>query len=341
MTAPDVMSQIEGSEAAADKADTKQTARTLAEIMAKGIQERGEEGAGAENVEGTDVEGAGAEGAAGAAAEGEGVVSDGEGAAADDEQLSADELTEVETTLAQLGIDLGVSAAQLPEELKPAYNSMLEGVTQFAEATLEKQLEASDTIRRFAEFQEAVEKSPDRLLLGIALSHPQLIVDAAQLVAKMAEDPATKDLVTREVQTDIKSREINRREAALDERYRMAKANTVIAATKRAARAHGVDFGLAEKVVAMAVRANGNDLDPEDVDDIVAELKGTVKRPLPKKTMTAAAAAAAKKAPAPTPAATPAAPARKEGERKNSGGVFRNLVRDAVQRVAASQRASQ
>ena len=317
----------EAAGAAAAAAESKEQAKGIADILAAGLKREGIDQPAAATAE--------TEGTTAAATE-----------TVAPEPITDTELTEIEGVLQELGIDLGVRSADVPAELRPAYEALLQSAVAVAEDTLSRQLEASEGRLQYEQFRDSVEKSPDRLLLALSMSHPELITQAADLVAKMNEDPAIKQSVIRELEIELKLQEANRREAMLTERERRMKAQQVISATKRAAREAGVDFETAEKFVALAVTANGGDLEPSEVSEIVQSIKP--KSSVKTRVVTPAAAAAARGTPTTSvsqtvaPAATPATPGTsaglKPGERRFSGGGFRQIVREAVARLGASDR---
>lgn len=319
----------EGAAAAADAQAAKEQAKSIAGILAEGMKR--------ENID-QPAPVAPVAGVAGEAVD----------EAVAPAPITDEELTEVEGVLQELGIDLGIRSADVPPEMRPAYEALVQSAVAVAEDTLARQLEASEGRFQYQQFRDSVEKAPDRLLLAMAMSHPQLITQAADLVAKMNEDPQVKQSVLRELEIELKLQEANRREAMLGEREARMKAQQVISATKRAARETGVDFETAEKFVALAVTANGGDLDPAEVREIVQSIKPKgAPRP---RVVTPAAAAAARgapaaavggsqaAAPAATPAPAPLSNGLKPGERRFSGGGFRQIVREAVARLGTTDR---
>lgn len=257
------------------------------------------------------------------------------------EPISDAEMTEVESLLSEMGIDLGIRAADVTPELRPAYEALVQSAVALAEDTMRRQLEASESSMQFNQFKESVEKSPDRLLLSLAMSHPQLVSQTAELVNQMTTNPEVKAAVLRELEVELKFQEANRKEILLNEREKRMKAQQVISATRRAAREHGVDYDMAEKFVAMTVQANGGDLNPNEVSEIVQGLKPKTVSARPK-VISPAQVTAIKTAPTTSVAAaqstTPGSlsPGLRDGERKHSGGGFRSIVKEAMARVTGS-----
>lgn len=263
------------------------------------------------------------------------------------EEMTPEDLTALEQSLQAAGISLGTKITDLPQEAQSAYLDALEQVQVVVQDVVEREASTREQQMAMDEFAKKLEESPDKVLLAIALSNPEVFTQVAEVIDAANSDPKVKDLIMRELSTDAKLAEVDRRDRAFNEREHLAKARTVVAATKRSAQTHGVPFPLAEKVVAMAVQANGGDLDVADVDAIVVDLKGAGVAPTARRVRRvvtpaaqAAAAAAAQPAPAPaTPAGTPElSPGLEEGKREGSGGLFRGLVRNAARRVIATQR---
>ena len=263
------------------------------------------------------------------------------------EEMTPEDLTALEQSLQAAGISLGTKITDLPAEAQSPYLDALEQVSVVVQDVVEREASTREQQMAMDEFAQKLEKSPDKVLLAIALSNPEIFTQVVEVMEAANSDPKVKDLIVRELSTDAKLAEVDRRDRAYSEREHLAKARTVVAATKRAAQAHNVPFPLAEKVVAMAVQANGGDLEPTDVDAIVVDLKGAGVAPTARRirrvvTPAAQAAAAAVTQPAPAPA-TPAgspdlSPGLEEGAREKSGGMFRGLVRSAARKVVSAQR---
>lgn len=264
-------------------------------------------------------------------------------APAEEPTAEAKALTEVERVLQEAGIDIGITAADVPVELHPAYERMLQSVIDFAERGMAEHLEATKAMQQIEEFKQRLESAPDRILLALAVSRPDIFQKAVETFNAIQSDEGQKALVIRELETEAKYQDAIRRENIMGERERRIKANQVIAATHRASRQHGIEYALAEKVVALAVQANKGDLDVSDVDDIVSELKPAVKKPItlnkpkiqsPTK-QTAVATAPTQQAP--TTSATSPGLEDKTNNRVKGGGKFRQLIGDAVARLSGNQ----
>lgn len=264
-------------------------------------------------------------------------------ATTEEQAAEAKALTEVERVLQEAGIDIGITAADVPVELHPAYERMLQSVIDFAERGMAEHLEATRAMQQIEEFKQRLESAPDRILLALAVSRPDIFQKAVETFNTIQTDEGQKALVIRELETEAKYQDAIRRENIMGERERRIKANQVIAATHRASRQHGVEYTLAEKVVALAVQANKGDLNVADVDDIVSELKPAVKKPITinkPKIQSPTKQDAAAKAPtqqAPTTSATSPGLEDKTNNRVKGGGKFRQLIGDAVARLSGNQ----
>ncbi len=331
--APEGIAALEAAEAAADKAGTKDTARTLSQIIADGmkagIPEKTETPEGVVGEE--------------AKVEGEGAQTPETGAEEPvAEAISDEEMTQVEEALSAVGIDLGMKAADIPEDQREFYNRVIYSLVPVVEDALTKQIEASDNIRQAQEFKTKLEESPDRLLLALAMKNPKIIADAAALVAEMEADPRVKETVRRELEVELRLSEAERKEKMLEERGIRYKAQQVISATRRAAREANVPFELAEEFVALAIQANGGDLSPEEVPEIVSGLKKHAPKLAPRpKVVSPAKAQATKTAPSGAVAGQQGAASvpsqtKVDPSRERSGGVFRGLVKNAVARLSGN-----
>lgn len=257
------------------------------------------------------------------------------------EEAPIRDLTEVEKVLQDAGIDIGITAQDVPVELHPAYERMIQSVIDFAERGLNERLEASRALQQVEAFKQRLESSPDKIILALAMSRPDVFAKVMELYQAAEQDPQRKELIMRDLEAEAKYQEADRRERLMDERDRVIKARQVIAATKRAATAHGVTYELAEKVVALAIQANKGDLDVADVNGIVSELRPAKKIVIKPKIQSPAKQEAVKTAPTgevtPAPATSPGLE-DKTNNRPRGGGRFRQLISDAVSRLNASNK---
>ena len=245
---------------------------------------------------------------------------------------------EIETMLTEAGFDVGIDVAALPPEATPAFDSLARRFVELAQIATAREQEAAAAVLQVQEFSKQLEEHPDKLMLALAVTRPEVIAQFVERFNLMQTDPREKDMVIRELQAEARERETNRKERLLTDADRSAQARRVEAAVTRAARIHGVDLNVAMKVVAMAVKGNNNWLEVGDVDPLVSGLKPS--KPAPKLVRVAtpakvAAAAIAPKLPvAPAPPAPRTTPGLTTVDTKHPGvgGEFRELVGNASRR---------
>lgn len=262
-------------------------------------------------------------------------------AAPEPEAFSDEQFLEVEKVLSELGVDLGVDRAGLPPEMLPAYSRLVQSAVDMSQRELSERLAASEAQRQVTELGERLEKEPEKLLLAVAISKPDVFEKVIQIFQAMQQDPQHRDLVLRELETDARSRELARREASYTERDIVTQARQVTTATKIACRKANVPFEMGEKVVALAIKANGGRLEPSEVDGIIGDLKGFIIQPAAPKPVAAVAKVATVGAAPAAPVAGSAAPAvvtEPVLPRVGGGSVFRNLIRDANAKIGAALR---
>lgn len=322
----DPVTQIEQGEQRNEGADTKTRAARMASIIAEGMGVKpaveGQPAPTTTGVAPAPVQEAVVEGE-------QPVVQPAAGAAAAAPAAEAEpieevvDIGEVERVLAQAGIDLGINSTEIPAELLPVYDRLVRSAVDVAEAAMSERMQATESVRQVEEFSRQLEEQPDRLLLALALNRPEAFQKAIEVFGEMQQDARVKEMVVKELQSEARLREAERKERLMDEYSKRTKAGQVIAATKRAARVQNVPYSLAEKVVALAVQANGGDLDVGEVDGIVGDLAGelTGRKPAAKlRIATPGKAAAVRTAPTnevgagtATPTATPAKPGISKG----------------------------
>lgn len=253
-------------------------------------------------------------------------------------------VADLETTLRDNGIDLGVKMEDFPADFQHVYVSMLQSAVGLVSEVTERDMEASQAIQQVSDFRKKLTEQPDKVLLAFALQFPDLYQKIADVNSRMAEDETYRQSVMRELEADARLAEAERKERLYAERDNMTKARRFTAETHRAAIKHGVDPALAEQVVALSIRANNGNLDISAVDKIVADVgKKSPKRAAPKQRVVSAQQAEARKsAPSqPTPTSPPpkSSPGLEEGvDRQRGGGQFRSLVRDAFRKVTSVDR---
>jgi hypothetical protein len=248
---------------------------------------------------------------------------------------------EAEKVLTDLGVDLGVDRSAVPAELLPAYGRLVQSAIDLSQAELNERLSAHDAQRQVQEFGERMEKEPEKLLLAIAITKPDVMEKVIQVFQQMQGDESYKDLVIREMQTDARDRDIGRREALLRDQDILTKSRQVTTATRVACRKLGVPFEMGEKVVALAIKANQGKFEAHEAEGIIAGIRGLVQTPAarppvaaPGKVTAQGAAPGAPVASTAAPSGTP--PAAPVQAREGGGSVFRALIREANARVIAA-----
>lgn len=248
------------------------------------------------------------------------------------EELEAHpQLAEVKAALEEVGLDVAMPE-EVPEELVPAYSALAKRVADMAKELIEQQVEARQAIENFNQFREQLEKSPDRVLLTLAVSHPEVFRQVGEVLNRMESDPTFKEAVIRELQSEVRLREADRKLRALTEQQLLAKARRVTAATRMYCERYGVSPRIAEEVIASVIERQG-DIDLADVEEIVKELapkprqvtKVVSKKTAVPKAQTSAAAAAStatgKEVPQPSSGLKPA------------GGPIRSIIDNAMRKL--------
>lgn len=349
----DQLQELEAAEAAAAGASTRTAARNLAAAAianaaagnegATGEQDDGaagevesetgiEEGAEATGTEGEVAE-AGAEG-----------TETGETAEETEESPDLAQLAEVEEAFAELGVELGVKAADLPPEMLPAYSKFLAHASDLVQQSLERELRAEEVFASAEQFNQRLQANPLHILLGIALSKPEVFNNAVASVQRMGQDPEYKDVVVRELANEVRQADLDRRESALKKSSQHTKVQQVISTTRRAAAKYNIPVDVAEEIVAGAIEARGGNIELGAVEAIVAKFAGRLQNAKPRpKIVTPRKAAAMKKAPTASVAGSRPAPANSPGlkdgsARPKGGGNFRNLIRQSMSRISAAAR---
>lgn len=244
-------------------------------------------------------------------------------------------LSEVEKALSEVGIELGVNSAELPLELVPAYEQLVYSTVDAIQDLIGQQVEAAQAIKAVQDFRERLDKAPEKVLLTLAVSQPEVFKEVIRIFGEMEAEPRIKEAVVRELQSEARLQEADRKEAALLQRDARLKGRAVAAATRRAATKHGVPVAVAERVVAAIVTGNGGNLEVSDVDAIVADLRSQPKT-TQKRIVTparAAATAAAPGSPAAPGATPPGTATPSAGLQINPGSKIRQVIRNAFSRI--------
>jgi hypothetical protein len=337
MTGPNVDIGGEAEGLAADRAATQDSARRMAAIIAEQMKAGNTaEKQGVINVDAT-AEDAGqvqqtqTEGEAAGAAE---------SAATEQTEEATVDISGLEALLKEADIDLGIAPSDVPVELQGVYMKLVEQAADLAQTSKAHQVEAAEANARIRDFAEKLEKQPDRVLLTMALNNPEIFSKVIETFQAMQQDEGIKNLVIRELQVEARLQEAERKESAVKEVDVRNKAQKVISATRKAARQYGVDVTAAEQIVALAVKANGGDLDASKVGELVSQLRAGPRKVAPK-VVTPAKQAAVKQAPTQESGAA-APPVNQDGSKglkisQGPHGRLRGLIDAAISRVRPGQ----
>ena len=203
------------------------------------------------------------------------------------------EIDQVFVQLQELGIDLGLTRADLPEELHPSYELLATQAVQAAQVVAERlqQLEVSQM--EMKQFAQKMQEDPQKVLLTMAVTNPEAFQEAITTFEEMQTDERTKDLVVRELQAEARLAAADRQAQMYQSRALNSRVAEVETATKNAAARYNVDLTLAQKFVAMRISAGGTgDIDISAVDGVVAQLKPAMRTPVATPAKQAAAAQA-------------------------------------------------
>lgn len=243
-----------------------------------------------------------------------------------------DSYSEVLAKLSELGVDLGVDPSSLPPEVLPAFNQLASTAVEAARKVIEEQIELNRQLEEVKQFREKLEKNPDRLLLTLAVTHPDVFKKVAEYVNEMEQDPRIKESVIREINAEARLMEAERRERAMLEAQVLTKARQITAETRKQAARYGVSPKIAEQVVASVI-TNVGDIDLEDVEEIVKEI-APVKKPIKKQKVVS------KPQPKTAPAAM-APHAKVEGALGGSpppkGASLRDIIGGAIARIGGGK----
>lgn len=225
-------------------------------------------------------------------------------------------LDDISASLAQAGIDLGVSRADLPAELHEAYDNLTNTALMAADAYQQSMMNLENDRLEMKQFATAIEGDPQTVLLTMAVTNPDAFKTAVEQFQEMQDDPRVKDMVLRELKADATLKAANRAQEVFQNAHRTNKTAMVVNAVKTSATRHGVDPIQAEEMVALSIRANGGDIDVRSIEGIVSRLRPVVAAPVAPPVATPAKVAAVADAPtAPVQGTgTPATIIEPEGE---------------------------
>lgn len=174
--------------------------------------------------------------------------------------------------LLEAGIDLGVKPSDVPADLMPAYNELVQSAIDQHSEAMEARLEAQEAQMQIADFAETLQENPQQVLTTMAVQSPDAFQEAMQTFERMQTDEEFRDMKIRELEADAKLKEAERLESARQEQRLEQKAERVRNRTRHVADRHGVDEEVAEQVVASAIIQNDGDIGLSEVDEIVAGL---------------------------------------------------------------------
>lgn len=315
---------------AADRADTQQTAADIAALVAAKMRE------GAARPEAVSSPPPPAaqvtEGQPDAAT---GVVDEGASV-----EFAPEAVAAAEQGLLAAGVNLGVDRASLSPEAQVGYDKFVVTAADHFAVLAQEQQQAQEAIGMVNDFRQRLESEPDRVLLTMALNKPEVFQQVADLVSAAAQDPKIKEGLLRELASEARMREVERREKAFTQTQLQQAVRGIVASTRNAARKYGVDFSVAEKMVATFAKSNGGKLiSGQEIDALVSQLKpagprrppvaGTVKAKPTAPTQSVAGAAAAGAG-----AAASASPGLVPG--KTPGSSLKDLIKGAMARTNAA-----
>jgi len=359
-TTPPPASEAQGLRA--EQAATKSTARTIAHMIATKMTEGGAEATPLNELtnEGTppparepryttDPVETVAKDTVPAATETVPAATTTEPATGEDEGIAvAPDVEELTRIVEEAALDLGVAPNDIPAELLPVFEKVVQASIQVKQQAAARESEAAEAVGQVQEFARQLKEQPDRLLLSMALTQPEVFAKVVETFTEMQNDPRIKDLVSRELAAEARLREAERRERLMGQESVRTRTEKVVNATQIASRKLGVPYELAEQFVAAAITNAQGEFGPADVDGVVAKLakqiqaKATVRKGAPR-VATPAKVAATAAAPTATNEGAGAPPASSEN-RASAGlkeasphGRLMDIVRSAGKRLRITQ----
>jgi len=175
--------------------------------------------------------------------------------------------------LAEVGIDFGIRKGDLPEELHGAYDRLADEAMIAVNVYQNKMNQMQMAQAEMQQFAQRLEQDPQKVLLTMAITKPEAFQEAMTAYEEMQQDDRYKNMVIRELQAEAKLSSAERQQQVWQQRQMSNKIQVVTNATHVAADKHGVDREVAERYVAMQIQANNGDIDPRQVDMVVASLR--------------------------------------------------------------------
>lgn len=243
----------------------------------------------------------------------------------DSAAAQAPDIEELTRIVEEAALDLGISPSDVPADLLPVFEKIVQASVLTKQRAAAKESEANEAVEQVQEFARQLKEQPDRLLLTMALTQPDVFAKVVETFTEMQNDPRIKDLVGRELAAEARLREADRKERLIGQESVKTRTDKVINATNIAARKLNVPYELAESFVAAAITNAQGDFGPGDVEAVVSKLakqiqaKATFRKPAAR-VATPAKVAAAATAPT-TSAAGASAPPPASSERTASAGL--------------------
>lgn len=184
--------------------------------------------------------------------------------------------------LKEMGIDLPVEPSEVPEDFREGYSRLAEAVLDAEQQARERLMTAEDQIAQVNDLRQTLQSDEGqrRILLGLAMNNQDLFQETVDMVQRMSEDPQFADTVQRQIEADLKLKEAQRQQQALQNAQRATKGRQVENRTVRLARRLGVNEDLAKQMVVAKIRENQAqtgqlDISLDQVDEVVKSLAET------------------------------------------------------------------
>lgn len=261
----------------------------------------------------------------------------------------APDIEELTRLIEEAALDLGVSPSDIPTDLLPIFERVVQGSVTVKQQAVAREAEANEQIQQVQEFARQLKEQPDRLLLSMALTQPDVFAKVVETFQEMQNDPRIKDLVGRELAAEARLREAERKERMIGQESVRTRTERVISAVNVASRRHGVPYELAEQFVAAAITNAQGEFGPADVESVITKLATQIKakatlRKIAPRVATPAKIAATATAPT-SSAAGAAAPPPASSERTASAGLteatphgrLMGLIKSAGKRLRVSE----
>lgn len=277
-------------------------------------------------------------------------VVEGEGLTGEEEIEYIEEevpIDELQATLAEYGVELEVNVAELPEEQLGTYEILATATISALERAMGREMAAQERMMELEDFSNRLEKSPDKILLALAIENPRIWAQVSEIVSEMEENPKVKEVVIRELESEIRLAEADRKDKVREVEVRTRQGRKVSNEVTRQAKRLGVPVEAAQEYVAAAVKANNNWLEVHEVEPLIRKLvaqtsrRRVVRKVRPKKVtpeQRQKAAASPTHEVGGTPGGRETSPGLKQDETpKHRGGIFKGLVKQAARRTRTSE----